>query len=92
MAIARKIDPAALARSVANDLRDVPEVKRLWYYARPGLLGPELLSVGFYFLIDPDTKAAQSAIVDALERVQIQYFDETSEKHAKGLEALGLII
>ena len=78
MAIARKIDPAALARSFADEIRVVPEVKRLWYRYRPNSFNPERMSLDFSILLDRYSKAADSAIADALTRLQTEYFDELS--------------
>jgi hypothetical protein len=78
MAIARKIDPAALARAFANEVSAVPEVKRVWYMYRPSTIDPDRMSLGFDILVDGESKAADMAIVDALTRLQTKYFDELS--------------
>ncbi len=78
MAIARKIDPAALARSFADEIRAVPEVKRLWYRYRPNSFNPERMSLDFNIQFDRESKAADTAIGDALTRLQAEYFDEIS--------------
>jgi hypothetical protein len=77
-AIARKVDPAALARSFADEISAVLEVKRLWYCARPHLIEPDRLSVDFYLLHDPNTDASFTAIANALTHLQEQYFDDVS--------------
>lgn len=78
MAIARKIDPAALARSFADEIRAVPEVKRLWYRYRRNSFAPERMSLDFSIQLDRESKAADTAIADALTRLQTEYFDELS--------------
>ena len=76
MAIARKIDPAALARSFADEIRAIPEVKRLWYRYRPSQTDPDRMSLGFNVQLESESKAADTAIVDALTRLQTEYFEE----------------
>lgn len=78
MAIARKIDPAALARSFADEISAAPEVKRAWYDVRPHSFDPDRLSLSFYVLLDSDSDAAFAVVADALTRLQDHYFDETS--------------
>ena len=76
MAIARKIDPAALARSFADEISAVPEVKRVWYWFGPGLQNPDQMYLDFYVLLDPDTNAAHTRIANALTCLQEQHFDD----------------
>ena len=76
MAIARKIDPAALARSFADEVSGVPEVRRIWYHAGQNPYDPERISLSFYVLQDPDTSASVTAIATALTCVQERYVDE----------------
>ena len=78
MAIARKIDPAALARSFADEIRAVPEAQRLWYRARPHSIEPDRLSVDFYLLQAVDTDSSFTAIANALTRLQERYVDDVS--------------
>jgi hypothetical protein len=76
MAIARKIDPAALARAFADEVSAVPEVKRLWYRYRPSQIDPDRMSLGFNIQLESESTAADTAIVDALTRLQTKYFEE----------------
>ena len=78
MAIARKIDPAALARSFADEISVVPEVKRLWYRYRPNSFNPQRMSLDFNIQLDRESKAAATAIADALTRLQTEYWDDLS--------------
>jgi hypothetical protein len=76
MAIARKIDPAALARAFADEISVVPEVKRVWYRFRASQVDPERMNLGFDIQLASESKAADAAIVDALTRLQTEYFEE----------------
>jgi hypothetical protein len=76
MAIARKIDPASLARSFADEIRAFPEIKRLWYRFRPSQIDPDRMNLGFNIQLECESKAADTAIVDALTRLQSEYFEE----------------
>ena len=76
MAIARKIDPAAMARAFADEVSAIPEVKRLWYHADENPYIPDTISLSFYVLQDPDTDASFAAIADALTYVQERHFEE----------------
>src|SRR4051794_14041717 len=76
MAIARKIDPAALARAFADEISVFPEVKRVWYMYRPDSFDAERMSLSFNIQLEAESKAADRAIVDALTRLQTDYFDE----------------
>jgi len=76
MAIARKIDPAALARAFADEISRVPEVRRVWYLFRPSRLDPDRMSLSFDIQLGGESKAANTAIVDALTRLQTEYFEE----------------
>jgi hypothetical protein len=78
MAIARKIDPAALARSFADEISAVPEVKRLWYRFRSSQIDPDRMSLGFNIQLECESKAADAAIVAALTRLQTEYFEEAN--------------
>jgi hypothetical protein len=69
MAIARKIDPAALARSFADEISAVPEVKRLWYWAGPHQHDPAQVDLDFYVLLDRSNDAADAAVADAAVRL-----------------------
>ena len=76
MAIARKIDPAVLARCFADEISAIPEVKRLWYRYRPSTIDPDRMSLGFNIQLERESKTADTAIVDALTRLQTEYFEE----------------
>jgi hypothetical protein len=76
MAIARKIDPAVLARSFADEIRTVPEIKRLWYRFRPSQIDPDRMSLGFNIQLACESKAADTVIVAALTELQTEFFEE----------------
>jgi hypothetical protein len=76
MAIARKIDPAALARAFADEVSVIPEVKRVWYRVRPGWFDPERLSLSFAIQYSAQTATAERAVMAALTRIQEQYWDD----------------
>jgi hypothetical protein len=76
MAIARKIDPAALARAFADEISAYPQIKRIWYRYMPGIADPDRMILSFNILLDGESKAADMAIVDALTRLQTECFEE----------------
>ena len=76
MAIARKIDPAALVRAFADEIGAVPEVKRVWYRFRPNTIDPDRQILSFNIQLETESKAADTAIVDALTRLQTEHFEE----------------
>jgi hypothetical protein len=69
MAIARKIDPASLARSFADEISVVPEVKRLWYWSGPHQHDPVKFDLDFYVLLDQSNDTANAAVADAAVRL-----------------------
>jgi hypothetical protein len=76
MAIARKIDPAALARAFTDEISAVPEVKRVWYQYLPGIADLDRMHLSFDILFSEESTASEKAIVDAVTRLQSQYFDD----------------
>jgi hypothetical protein len=76
MAIARKIDPAALARRFADEISAVPEVRRLWYRYRPNWIDPHRTTLHLTIQLERESKTADTAIADALTRLQSEYFDD----------------
>jgi hypothetical protein len=76
MAIARKIDPAALARAFADELHTVPEIKRVWYRFRPNTTDPERMGLDFDIQLERESADADKAIMAALNRLQAEYSDE----------------
>jgi hypothetical protein len=69
MAIAKQVDPAALARSFAGEIRAIPEVRLLRYWAGPDRVDPGKLLLDLSILRNPATDAADAAVADPLVRL-----------------------
>ena len=76
MAVARQIDPAALARSFADEIRAAPEVKRLWYRYHPSTFDHDRMVLDLNIQLDGESKAADTVIANALNRLQAEYWDD----------------
>lgn len=73
MAIARKIDPAALARSFADEISAIPEVKRVWYWSKMGHHTPGVLSLDLFVLLERTEDRIEDAVTRAMLRLD-QHF------------------
>ena len=72
MAIARKIDPSALARSFADQISAIPEVERVWYWSRMGHHAPGVLSLDLFVLLERTDDRIEDAVSRAMHRLDQQ--------------------
>jgi hypothetical protein len=72
MAIARKIDPNALARAFADEIRTIPEVERVWYWSKLGHHTPGVLSLDLFVLLERTDDRIEEAVSRAMHRLDRQ--------------------
>jgi hypothetical protein len=73
VAIANQADAAALARSFADDLRDLPEAKRIWYWSKMGHHVPSVLSLDLFVLLSRSDDQIEAAVTEAMMRVHKRF-------------------